>query len=97
MVADVCQYQIRCYQQASGGLAQKKGRLTIQCDEMWSFVANKKNKQWVWLALDIETKEIVGVYVGERSRQGAQGLWRSLPPLQEAVRYVLYRFLGCLQ
>ncbi len=38
---------------------------------MWSFVANKKNKQWIWLALDIETKEIVGVYVGERSRQGA--------------------------
>lgn len=26
---------------------QKKGRLTIQCDEMWSFVANKKNKQWI--------------------------------------------------
>lgn len=35
---------------------------------MWSFVANKKNKHWVWLALDIETKEIVGVYIGERSR-----------------------------
>jgi len=52
---------------------------------MWSFVANKKNKQWVLLALDlaldIETKEIVGVYVGERSQQGAEGLWQSLPAL----------------
>ena len=48
---------------------------------MWSFVANKKNKQWIWLALDIETKEIVGVYVGNRSRDGALGLWRSLPAL----------------
>ncbi len=62
-------------------MAKKKGRLTIQCDEMWSFVANKKNKQWIWLALDIETKEIVGVYVGNRSRDGASGLWRSMPAL----------------
>lgn len=62
---------------------------------MWSFVANNKNKQWLWLAFDVETKEIVGVYIGERSRKGAEGLWKSLPALQEAVCYVLYRFLGC--
>ena len=70
-------------------MVQKKGRLTIQCDEMWSFVGNKNNKQWIWLALDIETKEIVGAYVGERSRQGASGLWQSLPPIyrQCAVCY----------
>ncbi len=56
---------------------------------MWSFVGNKKHKQWIWLALDIETKEIVGVYVGERSCNGAEGLWQSLPPLyrQCAVCY----------
>ncbi len=40
---------------------EKKGQLTIQCDEMWSSVGNKKNKHLFWLALDIETKEIVGV------------------------------------
>ena len=56
---------------------------------MWSFVGNKKNKQWVWLAIDTETKEIVGIYVGARSRQGAEGLWQSLPPMyrQCAVCY----------
>ena len=56
---------------------------------MWSFVGNKKNKQWIWLALDIETKEIVGVYVGNRSCDGAEGLWQSLPALyrQCAVCY----------
>lgn len=31
---------------------------------MWSFVGSKSNKQWIWLALDVETREIVGVYVG---------------------------------
>ena len=61
-------------------ISQKpKGKLTIQCDEAWSFVGNKKNKQWIWLALDVKTKEIVGVYIGDRSEQGARGLWNSLP------------------
>ena len=29
--------------------------------------------------MDMETREIVGVYIGERSRQSAQRLWQSLP------------------
>jgi len=32
---------------------KKKGQLTIQCDEMWSFVGNKDNKQWIWMAEEI--------------------------------------------
>ena len=89
MVTDLCQQVVCLYFKKCRSLAQKKGRLTIQCDEMWSFVGNKKNKQWIWLALDIETKEIIGVYVGNRSRDGAAGLWRSLPAqnLQCAVCY----------
>lgn len=51
----------------------------IQCDELWSFVGHKQNKQWLWLALDANTREIVGVYVGSRGESGAQGLWNSLP------------------
>jgi IS1 family transposase len=66
-----------------------KGHLTIECDEMWSFVSHKGNKQWIWLAIDIDNKNIVGVYVGHRDKQGAQGLWNSLPPVyrQCAVAY----------
>jgi len=68
---------------------KKKGSLTIQCDEMWSFVGAKSNKQWIWLALDQDSKKIVGVYVGSRDRKGAKGLWKSLPPVyrQCAVCY----------
>ena len=58
---------------------QKKGKLVIQCDEMWSFVSCKDNKQWIGLAIDILTKEIVGVYIGKRHETGAIGLWDSLP------------------
>jgi IS1 family transposase len=46
---------------------------------MWSFVGNKQSKIWIWLAIDSNTKEIVGVYLGDRSELGAKGLWDSLP------------------
>jgi insertion element IS1 protein InsB len=69
--------------------SKKKGKLTIQCDEMWSFVGDKDNKQWIWLAIDVLTKEIVGVYIGKRDEAGARGLWDSLPAVyrQCAVSY----------
>jgi len=54
--------------------------LTIECDELWSFVQNKVNQQWGWLALDVDTQEIVGVYVGACDATGVQGLWDSLSP-----------------
>ena len=68
---------------------QKKGPLTIQGDEMWLFVNDKGNKQWIWLALDVTTREIVDVHVGARSEQGARQLWNSLPSIyrQCAVAY----------
>ena len=69
--------------------SKKKGKLTIQCDEMWSFVSSKDNQQWIWLGIDTSTKELVGVYIGKRDQGGAQGLWDSLPPVyrQCAVSY----------
>ena len=68
---------------------KSKGRLTIECDEMWSFVLSKKNKLYVWLAIDRETREIIGCYVGDRSRKSARKLWASLPGVdrQCAIAY----------
>lgn len=60
-------------------IPKAKGKLAIQMDELWSFVDDKGNKQWVWLALDADTREIIGCYVGDRSRASAQQLWQSLP------------------
>ena len=42
-------------------------------------VGSKNNKQWLWLAIDTETREIVGFFLGERGEKGALGLWNSLP------------------
>ena len=40
-------------------LSSKKGKIIFQCDEVWSFLGNKENQPWIWLALDVNTKEIV--------------------------------------
>ena len=37
----------------------------------------ENKKYWIWLAIDVETKEIVGVYIGNRYKKGAIGLWDS--------------------
>jgi len=39
----------------------------------------ESQKQWIWLGIDRGTREIVGVFVGDRSRQSAKKLWDSLP------------------
>ncbi len=56
-------------------------RLNVPMDELWSFVNDKGNEQWGWLALDAQTREIVGVQVGDRSALSAQALWGSRPPV----------------
>lgn len=61
---------------------------TIECDELC--VRRYQNtKQWVWLALDRETREIVGVALGARNEAPARELCASLPPVyrQCAVCY----------
>jgi IS1 family transposase/transposase-like protein len=69
--------------------AKSKGRLTIACDEMWSFVDSQENKFYIWLAIDRDTREIVGCYVGDRTRKSARQLWENLPGIyrQCAVVY----------
>lgn len=69
--------------------AKPKKRLTVQMDELWSFVDDKGNQQWVWLALDAETREIVGVQIGARDTASARSLWNSMPAVyrQCAVIY----------
>jgi transposase-like protein len=66
-----------------------KSRLKVQMDELWSFVDDKGNEQWVWLAMDVATREVVGCYIGDRSGKSAQALWDSLPAVyrQCAVCY----------
>jgi IS1 family transposase len=56
---------------------------------MWSFVGHKQSQAWIWLALDRDTREIVGVAIGTRDQVTARELWMALPAVyrQCAVCY----------
>jgi insertion element IS1 protein InsB len=54
-------------------------RLEVEADEMSSFVQQKTNKHWIWLAMDTKTRQIIAFHVGDRSRQSARRLWAKIP------------------
>ena len=64
----------------------------IQLDEMWSFVQNKDNKQWVWLALNPNNRQIVAFHIGGRGEKDAQIFYDAIPNIfkQEAAFFTDY-------
>ena len=71
-------------------------RLEVEADEMASFVQKKANKQWIWLAMDAKSRQIIGFHVGDRSRISARTLWAAIPKAYRRHaafymnRYVVY-------
>lgn len=51
-----------------------------EADEMWSFVDNKGNKKWIWLAMNLQNRQIIGFHIGDRSQVSAEALWESINP-----------------
>jgi insertion element IS1 protein InsB len=56
-------------------------QLEAEADEMWSFVEKKANKQWLWIAMDATTRQIIAFHVGDRSRDSAKELWAKIPEI----------------
>ncbi len=44
-----------------------------------SFLGNKANKKWIWIAMDVRSRQIVAFHVGDRSRRSAKALWKLIP------------------
>ena len=42
-------------------------RLEVEAAELASFVQKKANKQWVWIAMDAKTRQIIAFHVDDRS------------------------------
>lgn len=55
------------------------GRLEVEADEIWSFVKQRANKPWIWIAMDKQTRQIIAFHVGDRSHASAKQLWANLP------------------
>jgi insertion element IS1 protein InsB len=74
-------------------------RLEVEADEMASFVHKKANKQWIWIAMDAKTRQVIAFHVGDRSRRSAKRLWAKIPHAyrQHATfytdQYVVYKGL----
>jgi insertion element IS1 protein InsB len=64
-------------------------RVEAEADEMCSFVKQKANKHWLWLAMDKSTRQIIAFHVGDRSRDSAKQLWANVPAVyqEQAIFY----------
>jgi len=60
-------------------LAPAQGDEVLELDELWSFVAQRKKQQWVWLALCRRTRQIVAYAIGPRSAAICRVLWKRIP------------------
>jgi insertion element IS1 protein InsB len=71
-------------------------RLEVESDAMASFVQKKANKQWIWIAMDAKTRQVIAFHVGDRSRRSAKHLWAKIAQVyrQHATvytdQYVVY-------
>jgi insertion element IS1 protein InsB len=54
-------------------------RLEAEADELWSFVQRRANRQWIWIAMDATTRQVIAFHVGDRSRDRAKELWAKIP------------------
>jgi insertion element IS1 protein InsB len=54
-------------------------RPELELDELWSYVTSKGQEVWVWIALERQSRRIVGLAFGDRSADTCQKLWHSLP------------------
>ena len=51
----------------------------MELDELWSFVSEKDNQIWIWIALCRKTSQVVAYALGDRSKETCQKLWNSIP------------------
>jgi insertion element IS1 protein InsB len=64
-------------------------QLEAEADEMWSFVGKRANKQWLWIAMDAKTRQVIAFHVDDRSRKSGEQLWAKIPAVyqQQATFY----------
>ncbi len=51
----------------------------LEADEMWSFVAEKAKKRWLWTVMNRRTRQIISFVIGDRSEKTCQKLWKQIP------------------
>ena len=60
---------------------------SCELDEMWSFVQNKSNQRWLWLAIDHDTREVLAYTFGKRKDKVFRELKALLEPFGISTFY----------
>jgi insertion element IS1 protein InsB len=53
-------------------------QLEAEADALWSFVGEKANRQWIWIAMDARIRQIIAFHVGDRRRDRTKQLWTKI-------------------
>ena len=53
-----------------------------ELDEMWSFVGNKSNQRWLWLAIDHDSRKIIAFTFGRRKHEVFRKFKKLLKPFR---------------
>jgi IS1 family transposase/transposase-like protein len=48
----------------------------LKLDELWSFVAQKANQKWLWIALCRRTRQVIAYFIGDRTEESCNELWK---------------------
>lgn len=51
----------------------------LELDELWSFVAKKSCKRWIWLILCRRTRQVLAYAIGPRNDATCRLLWSRIP------------------
>ena len=51
----------------------------VEYDELWSFVHDKRNKQWLWTAVLRRTSHIIAYHIGKRDYISFKELYSKVP------------------
>ena len=60
---------------------------SAELDEMWSFVQNKGNQRWLWLAIDHDTRSVLAYTFGKRKDEVFRELQALLEPFGITMFY----------
>ena len=59
--------------------------VSLEFDEMWHYIRNKKNKLWIWKALDRNSGYLIDWECGGRDKQTLEKLMARLSPLNVKI------------
>ena len=71
--------------------------ITTQIDEMWSYVGNKQNQQWLWMVIDVKSRQILALHIGDRSKSSGEILMKKLPEELKKSHFLHRPFLSLLR